>query len=86
MSKIEKKSIVDLINSPAPEARQLERAVEKIHQSPSVLEKEKTVRVTVDTPESFHKELKRVIIDEAVDLKTFFLQAVREKLERLGKK
>lgn len=86
MAKREKRSIVDLMDRPSPEYDQLEGAVEKIHRPvPAAIktEKEKTVRVTVDAPESLHKELKKVIIDESMDLKTFFLEAVREKYEKL---
>ena len=85
MAKREKRSIVDLMDHPSPAIDQLESAVEKIHQlEPAAkAEKEKTVRVTVDTPESLHKELKKAIIDESMDLKTFFLEAVREKYEKL---
>ena len=89
MAKREKRSIVDLMDHPSPEIDQLEGAVEKIHQlepAAAKVEKEKTVRVTVDTPESLHKELKKAIIDESMDLKTFFLEAVREKYEKLKSK
>jgi hypothetical protein len=40
----------------------------------------------VDTPESLHRELKKAIIDESMDLKSFFLEAVREKYEKLKSK
>jgi len=82
-----KKSIIDLMNKPAPESRILEEAVNKIHNIKSVPEtKGKTVRVTVDTPETLHKELKKLIIDQDMDLKSFFLDAVKEKCEKLGLK
>ena len=82
MSKREKKSIVDLMNNSEIEEIQVEKAVEQIHKMVKP-KKEKTVRVTVDTPESLHKNLKKLVIDESLDLKTFFLQAVEEKYERM---
>lgn len=90
MAKREKKSIVDLMSQGAssPEEEQLEKAVEKIHQipTPKKVKKEKTIRVTVDTPESLHKQLKKIVVDEGTDLRAFYLQAVKEKCERLGYK
>lgn len=87
--KKQKRSIIDLMNSPAPQHEQVEAAVNKVHSIANLQtaqKKEKTVRVTIDTPESLHKALKKIIIDESVDLKTFFLQAVEEKLEKVRKK
>ncbi len=89
MAKREKRSIVDMIGqTPPAEMDLVEKGVEEIHSakkvSPKLEKKEKLVRVTVDTPASLHKELKKIIVDEDMDLKTFYLQAVREKCERLG--
>lgn len=87
--KKQKRSIVDLMNHPTPEQEQVEAAVEKVHllaTLPNAIKKEKTVRISIDTPESLHKTLKKIIIDESLDLKTFFLQAVEEKLEKLKSK
>lgn len=92
MAKRLKKSIVDLMSkTPKPEDDLVEKGVAQIHGTsvspePEKTKKEKTVRVTVDTPETLHKELKKIIIDQEMDLKTFYLQAVREKSERLGYK
>lgn len=87
--KRKKRSIVDLMNQSTPENDQVEAAVEKVHllaSLPQLKKQEKTVRVTIDTPESLHKALKKLIIDESVNLKTFFLQAVTEKLDKTGNK
>lgn len=85
--KRQKKSLVDLINKPAPESKILEEAVNKIHNLKPLPElRGKTVRVTIDTPEALHKELKKLIIDQDMDLKSFFLDAVKEKCEKLGLK
>lgn len=89
MAKRQKKSIVDLMSkAPQPKPEILEEGVKKIHKAAdkqkTAEKKEKTIRVTVDTPASLHKELKKIIIDEGVDLKTFYLQAVREKCQRDG--
>lgn len=87
--KREKRSIVDLMTPSTPETDQVEAAVEKVHllaNLTQVKKKEKTVRVTIDTPESLHKALKKIIIDESIDLRTFFLQAAEEKLEKLSQK
>lgn len=85
--KRQKKSIIDLMNKPAPESQMVEDAVNKIHNSKPLSElKGKTVRVTIDTPEALHKELKKLIIDQDMDLKSFFLDAVKEKCEKLGLK
>ena len=81
MSKLEKKNLADLIDTKKLDA--LETAVNQIHQQ-SKVEKEKTVRATVDIPETFHKELKKLLIDESLELKTFFIQAIQEKYERLA--
>jgi hypothetical protein len=80
MSRREKKKIADFLNQPTPEARQVEEAVKRIHQKQPG---EKMVRVSVDTPEGLHRQLKKLMIDEGTDLKTFFLEAVAEKMERL---
>lgn len=47
---------------------------------------ERNVRVTVDTPASLHKLIKRVILDldQDGDLRSFYLAAVREKCDSLG--
>ncbi|MFM9947702.1 MAG: hypothetical protein ACKV1O_07165 [Saprospiraceae bacterium] len=87
MIKRQKKSIIDLMNKTAPESKILEEAVNKIHNIKPAMElKGKTVRVTIDTPEAMHKELKKLIIDQDMDLKSFFLNAVKEKCDKLGLK
>ncbi|PHN00916.1 hypothetical protein [Flavilitoribacter nigricans] len=83
MSKREKRSITDLINQATPDEHQVEAAVHQIHQNIAQPKKEKTTRATVDIPVSFHKELKKLLIDESMELKTFCLQAIQEKYERL---
>lgn len=87
MAKRQKKSLADLMDSSAPDNRQIEQAVQQIHQTvipKPQKEKVPTKRVTVDTPTIWHKELKKIIADLDTDLKHFYLQAVREKCERLG--
>lgn len=87
MKKNKKLSIIDLVNQATPEEKQFEKAVDKIHKlsSASQLEEEKTVRLTIDLPESMHKNLKKLIIDESISLKYFALQAIIEKLDRISK-
>lgn len=87
MKKNKKLSIIDLVNQSTPEEKQFEKAVNKIHKfsSNSPQEKEKTVRLTIDLPESMHKNLKKLIIDQSVSLKDFAIQAITEKLSRLSK-
>lgn len=87
MKKNKKLSIIDLVNQSTPEEKQFEKAVDKIHKlsSTSQLEEEKTVRLTIDLPESMHKNLKKLIIDESISLKYFALQAIIEKLDRISK-
>ena len=83
MSKREKRSITDLMNQSTPEQELVDQAVNKIHQQAKNASKEKTVRATVDIPASFHKELKKLLIDESLELKIFCLQAIQEKYDRL---
>lgn len=78
-----KKTIADLMGSTLSEEKDMELAVKQIHDQAQKKIREKTVRVTVDTPESLHKSLKKIIIDHSMDLKTFFLEAVQEKYERM---
>ena len=86
MAKRQKKSLADLMDSSVPDNPQIDQAVQTIHQTPPKLKKQKvqTKRVTVDTPVVWHKELKKIVADLDTDLKHFYLQAIKEKCERLG--
>lgn len=90
-------SLIDLMSSTTSTEdanRAVNRAVDQIHGKAEVTtplivnepkkKKIKMVRVSVDTPEDVHKELKKIIPDLDMDLKTFYLTAVREKCERMG--
>lgn len=83
MTKRKKKSIAELLNKPALDEQQMEKAIDRVHKIGKMNQKEATVRATVDIPLSFHKELKKMLIDESLELKTFCLQAILEKYERL---
>lgn len=83
MSKRDKKSIVDFVNQPTPDADQVDEAVKQIHKQP-IGQSEKMVRVSVDTPESLHRELKKLVIDQGIGLKEFYLEAVVEKMKCLN--
>ena len=83
MPKKEKKSIVDFIEESTVSPEKIDQAVNDIHQISS--KKEKTYRVTVDTPEHLHKQLKKYLIDADMSLQSFYLQAVIEKFENLSK-
>ncbi|MEM8527992.1 MAG: hypothetical protein AAGG68_25345 [Bacteroidota bacterium] len=76
----EKKSMIELMDNQEPIVPNIEKAVKSIHQS----QKEKLVKFSIATPESLHKELKKIAIDEGIDLRRFFLQAALEKCERLN--
>ena len=87
MAKRAKKSIADLMDHQVPNEGLMELAANKVYRESIKGKKEKTektVRATVDIPESFHKELKKLLIDESLELKTFCLQAIQEKYERLS--
>lgn len=84
MAKKEKISITDLMDNAIYDENLVNSAVNKVHQQ--AYKKEKTVRATVDIPASFHKELKKFLIDESKELKTFCLEAIQEKYERLSSK
>lgn len=77
-----KKSMIDLMDNTEPTIQNIDKVVKTIHQNP----KEKLVKLTVATPESLHKQLKKIAIDEGTDLRRFFLQAVLEKCEKLNYK
>lgn len=87
MKKNKKLSIIDLVNQTTPEEKQFEKEVEKVHKlsSTAQLEEGRTVRLTIDLPESMHKTLKKLMIDESISLKAFAFQAVVEKLDRISK-
>jgi hypothetical protein len=77
MSK-EKKSMIDLIDITTT-IPNIDQAVKTIHQS----SKERQVKTSVAIPESLHKELKKIAIDEGIDLRRFILQAVLDKCEAM---
>ena len=79
MSK-EKKSMIDLIDQSEPNIPNFDKAVKTIHQTA----KERQVKTSVAIPESLHRELKKIAIDEGVDLRRFILQAVLDKCESTG--
>ena len=81
MSSRDKKSIVDLVNQTMPDTDQVNKAIKQIHKQ-SIGQSEKMVRVSVDTPESLHRELKKLVIDQGIGLKEFYLEAVVEKMKR----
>ena len=69
---------------PAPQGEPERR----VHPLPpkSTRQTEKNVRVSVDTPASLHKLIRRIILDQdqKSDLRSFYLEAVKERCERLG--
>lgn len=85
-------------SSPEEANKIINEAVDTIHNkptstsaqpvSPIKIEKSpvKMIRVSVDTPKDVHKELKKIVSEFEMDLRTFYLMAVREKCERLGYK
>ena len=75
-----KKSMIDLMDNTEPNIANIDRAVKTIHQS----QKEKQVKFSIAIPENLHKELKKIAIDEGMDLRRFFLQAALKKGETLG--
>lgn len=78
--KKENKSMIDLIDNTESSIPNIDKAVKTIHQST----KEKQVKFSIAIPESLHKDLKKIVIDEGVDLRRFFLQAALEKCESLN--
>ena len=82
MSKQEKKRITDLMDNSIPSEEMINQAAKQIHQP----NKEKMVRATVDLPESFHKELRKLLIDMDKDLKAFCKEAIMDKYEQLNSK
>jgi len=77
-----KKSMVDFVDSQSEVGFDVDKAVKTILQQKD----EKMVRYGIVTPESLHKQLKKIAIDEGINLKDFFLQAVLEKCERMNYK
>lgn len=89
MAKRHKKSLADMLDTGTTDETVIEQAVKTIHKvQPDSKKPDKvkipTKRVTVDTPLNWHSELKKIVVDLDMDLRSFYLLAIKEKCERLG--
>lgn len=83
--KIEKKSLASLIGQREINPKEVEKAATAIHK-PKAPEKEKKIRVSVDTPKSLYLKSKGAALEEGIPhLKDFYLHCVKEYLNSKGK-
>lgn len=84
--KIEKKSLASLIGQREINPTEVEKAATAIHQPTKAPEKEKKIRVSVDTPKSLYLKSKGAALEEGIPhLKDFYLHCVTEYLKSKGK-
>ena len=93
MAKREKKSLSSLIGQREINPDEIEKAATELHNKPEVKkqttpkkEKEKVVRVSVDTPKSLYIKMKQLALEEDIkSLRHFYLHCARVYLESKGK-
>ncbi|MEM8528074.1 MAG: hypothetical protein AAF806_10405 [Bacteroidota bacterium] len=72
--------MMDFIATQEQNLPDIEKSVKLIHRNKG----EKQSRITIQTIDSLHKNLKKIVIDEGTDLKRFIHSAILEKCEKLG--
>lgn len=80
----EVKEKVEQIHIEEPEKRSLAEKAKKVKSAPQpvvVVEKEKLVRMTIDTPESMHKKLKIKAIERGISLRDYVLLLIAKELK-----
>ena len=93
MAKREQKSLSSLIGKREIDPSEIEKAAIELHNKPGVKkqvpikkEKEKLIRVSVDTPKGLYMKLKEAALEEDIkSLRHFYLHCARVYLESKGK-
>ncbi len=93
MAKREKKSLASMIGQREINPSEIEKAATELHNKPEVKkkapikkEKEKVIRVSVDTPKGLYLKLKETAFEEDIkSLRHFYLHCARVYLESKGK-